>query len=121
MTNKCQLFSYKNAQSSKISGCWENNEHASNKRLPEQIFEFVCHELVRAVEVNRSFLPCRAAQSVDSLCHPTCKTGTKCFATFDQRAQEIDEYEREVDVDEDVARQEWDNRVSLQSNTATSV
>jgi hypothetical protein len=40
---------------------------------------------------------------------------------FDERAHKIDKHQSQVDIDDEVAGQQWDRRVSLQTNVTASV
>jgi hypothetical protein len=42
-------------------------------------------------------------------------------SAFDERTHEVDEYQGEVDVGNDIASQQWDGGVTLQTNVTASV
>jgi hypothetical protein len=120
-TNKCKFSSHKDAQSGKVTRRWENDQDASDKRLPEQLLDLLRHDLIGAMEVDTDFLSSSADGTPNPMSDGTAEATPGGPTAFDKRTHKVDEYQGEVDIDNDIASQQWDGGISLQTNVTASV
>jgi hypothetical protein len=73
------------------------------------------------MKVHGGFLLYSTQSLADAQCHPVYNTITGACIILDQRAQKIDENSCKVEVDDNVARQQWDGCVTLETYTTASI
>ena len=56
-TDEGKLVPRKDTHNGKIARGRHNDENASDERLVEQLFDFLRHDLIGAMEINANFLP----------------------------------------------------------------
>jgi hypothetical protein len=73
------------------------------------------------MKVHGGFLLHSTQSLADAQCHPVYNTSIRACIILDQRAQKIDEDGCKVKVDDNVARQQRDGCVTLETYTAAPI